>query len=162
MRHPDWRLAVMGVVLAIGATALGAVTMRRLPSRPPADPTEEPERAVEEQTQDSTIAPWVASAPFRRSRRPASVRYSAGGAQTASGATPQAPSPPKPALKLRGLVVGAVSAGVLEGVPGREGPVLVRAGDTLSGLRIRQVTSSGVTIAGLDTTWHLRPGEERR
>ena len=45
---------------------------------------------------------------------------------------------------------------LLEGVPGREGTaVVVRRGDVLGDLRIRDVTGTTVTVVGPDTTWRL-------
>ncbi|MBX6330548.1 MAG: hypothetical protein IRY91_01740, partial [Gemmatimonadaceae bacterium] len=68
---------------------------------------------------------------------------------------PPPPAPPKPALALAGLVGGPPWAALLDGVPGRDGTVLVHVGDTLGPLRVRSVSAAGVTISGMDTTWHL-------
>jgi hypothetical protein len=89
------------------------------------------------------------AAPFRPDGRPSRVAY-----DPARTATPDY-APPKPALTVSGLVDGAVPLVVLEGVPGRDGPVLLGVGDTLAGLKIRRIKGGSVTITGMDTTWVL-------
>lgn len=91
--------------------------------------------------------------PFRLARRPA--------ADMTLGLSPPTttydpPPPPKPALVLRGIV-GARDGwrALLGGVPGREGSVVVRSGDTLSALRVRYVGRDTVLVGGMDTTWTL-------
>jgi hypothetical protein len=63
--------------------------------------------------------------------------------------------PPKAQLILRGLLGGPPWEAVLEGVPGREGSVLVRAGQVINGLTIRAVSANVVVVQGMDTTWTL-------
>lgn len=92
----------------------------------------------------------VARDPFRLERRPSAVAY----APSLEGAPPP-PRPPRPALAITGIVGGPPWEAFLDGVPGRQGSVLVRLGDTLSGLRIRSVTRDSVRITGMDTTWVL-------
>jgi hypothetical protein len=46
---------------------------------------------------------------------------------------------------------------VLEGVPGREGAVILAAGDTAGGLQVRRLEPGRAVIAGYDTTWVLTP-----
>ena len=89
--------------------------------------------------------------PFRLERRPSAVPYS----PALESATPPPPRPPRPALAIAGIVGGPPWEALLDGVPGRQGSVLVRHGDTLGGLRIRSVTKDSVRIAGMDTTWAL-------
>jgi hypothetical protein len=102
---------------------------------------------------------WPSRAPFRRDRRVTSVSYTTTPSPDAVGTQP--PAPPKPQLLLRGLVVGRDPSVILEGVPGTDGPRVMRLGDTLGGLRVRGLTGSRVVVAGFDTTWQLtftRPG----
>lgn len=87
---------------------------------------------------------------FRSARRPSPVAYR----PELEGAPPP-PRPPRPALQVTGMVGGPPWEAVLEGVPNRDGSVLVHSGDTLSGLRIRAVHRDTVIIEGLDTTWRL-------
>jgi hypothetical protein len=59
---------------------------------------------------------------------------------------------------LRGLVGGPPWNAILDGVPGHDGGFVVRAGDSVAGLKIRSVRRDGATIRGMDTTWILRLG----
>ncbi|HTA74327.1 MAG TPA: hypothetical protein VK733_08655 [Gemmatimonadaceae bacterium] len=85
--------------------------------------------------------------PFRLDRRPASVAYR----PDLEGVSPP-PKPARPQLALAGLVGGAA---LLDGVPGRPATVIVHAGDTLGGLRIRRIGRDTVIVSGADTTWRL-------
>ena len=70
----------------------------------------------------------------------------------------RSPAPPKPRLVLRGLVGGPPWNAIIEGVPGHDGSYVVRAGDSVAGLKIRSVKRDGATIRGMDTTWTLKLG----
>jgi hypothetical protein len=97
----------------------------------------------------------VAHDPFRLERRPASVAY---GPETenAANAPPPPPRPPRPALAVGGIVGGPGHwAALLEGVPGRDGGVLVRRGDRLGDLLVRAVGRDTVVVSAPDTTWRL-------
>jgi len=95
--------------------------------------------------------------PFRLDRHPSPVAFSArpdavGG--MAMMPPPPPAVPPRPQLSVSGIV-GPPWAALLEGVPGRDGPVMVRTGDQVDALRIRRVDRDGVTVVGMDTTWRL-------
>jgi hypothetical protein len=62
-------------------------------------------------------------------------------------------------LALVGLVAGIEASAVIEGLPGIEGARVVRVGDVVAGLRVKQIVSDRVTIVGMDTTWILRVRE---
>jgi hypothetical protein len=85
---------------------------------------------------------------FRRDRHAAE-------APLAAVVPPIVSSPPKPRLVLRGLVGGPPWDAVLDGIPGRNGPVLVRVGDTLAGLVVRRMRHDTLVVHGADTTWKL-------
>lgn len=106
---------------------------------------------------DSLARAAVARDMFRPARRPA-VRYNAQQV-AAPGDANQAP---KPALTLVGLVGGGEATAVIEGLPGVEGVRVVRAGDVVAGLLIKQIGNDRVTIVGMDTTWTLRVREPWR
>ena len=93
----------------------------------------------------------VAHDPFRPERRPASVAF-----LVADPGSTAPPAPPRPVLVLTGIVWGPVPQAVLEGIPGTEGPRVVRSGDVLGELRIRRITTEVVTVTGMDTTWVLK------
>ncbi|MGQ0646691.1 MAG: hypothetical protein ACT4P7_03910 [Gemmatimonadaceae bacterium] len=88
--------------------------------------------------------------PFRASRRRSAVELLSGVEQV-SGPPPVS----RPVLRLVGIVGGPLWSALLEGIPGREGTVLVAAGDTLAGLRVRSVSASTAIVIGFDTTWTL-------
>jgi hypothetical protein len=102
---------------------------------------------------DSAAKAIARSDPFRLERRPSSVAY--GSEQEGVPVAPAPPKPPKPSLALAGIVGGPPWAALIDGVPGRSGSVVVHAGDTLAGLRVRSLGPNGITITGLDTTWKL-------
>lgn len=90
--------------------------------------------------------------PFRLDQHPSSVAY-----DPALEGMPQPDMvrPPRPTLVLRGIIGGPPWSAIVEGVPGRSGSVLLRRGDTLSGLTIRAVGRDTVILKGSDTTWRL-------
>jgi len=99
----------------------------------------------------------IASDPFRLDREPNPLRYDPDNPHVMqSGAA--APPPQRPTLLLRAIVGGPPWEALLEGIPGRSGPSLVRPGDTLGDLVIRSVFRDTVVVAGLDTTWRLGIG----
>lgn len=99
---------------------------------------------------DRAAAATVEADPFRASRRPSAVAFVPQGE-----AAPAPPRPPRPSLAMTGSVGGPPWSAILEGVPGREGSVMVSAGDTIGGLRIRSVRRDSVVVQGADTTWRL-------
>jgi hypothetical protein len=92
--------------------------------------------------------------PFRADRKQAPLPFSHL-AEGMSASPPPPPAPPKPPLFLRGTVGGPKWEALLEGVPGREGSVLVLQGDTIAGLRVRRTSRDTVVVTGMDTTWTL-------
>jgi hypothetical protein len=68
------------------------------------------------------------------------------------------PVAPKPRLVLRGVLGGPPWEAVLEGIPGREGSVVVRTGEVIGGLTIRAIRNNAVFVQGMDTTWTLTMG----
>jgi hypothetical protein len=55
-----------------------------------------------------------------------------------------------------GIVWGREPAAVIEGLPGVEGPRVVRRGDNVGALRVRDIVQDRVIVVGLDTTWTLK------
>lgn len=142
----------LGLATATGVVALGGALLRTpvgmVPARAPAQST----------ANHSAIPPdslalrsWVAQAPFRRDRRLSNVEYDVRRALAA--ALP--PAAPRPQLLLRGLVGGVEPAAIVEGLPGVEGPRVVRAGERVGELMVRRIANSRVVISGMDTTWAL-------
>lgn len=94
--------------------------------------------------------------PFRLDRRPADVRFG-----TEPFRLVESPRLPRPPLRLTGILGGPPWRAILEGIPGRDGSLLVRAGDSTGPLRVQSVGRDSMVISGLDTTWILRVPEDR-
>lgn len=96
--------------------------------------------------------------PFRLDRVPAPIGFNRPDMPgTTFGEPPPyaPPPPPRPQLAVTGIA-GPPWQALLEGVPGHEGrSVVVRRGDVLGELRIRDVTGTTVTVTSPDTTWRL-------
>jgi hypothetical protein len=71
---------------------------------------------------------------------------------------PSSPPQRRPRLVLRGVLGGPPWDAVIEGIPGREGAVVMRAGQTLAGVTVRAVHRDTVLARGFDTTWTLTLG----
>jgi hypothetical protein len=146
-----------GLALCAGGLSAAAwrdVVPRRAPHPRPALPASPPVPAASPgDSLRAAAAAIVAADPFRLDRRPAAIPYRA-----ELGTVPDQPppsKPPKPALAVAGIIGGPPWAALLEGVPGRDGTVLVHAGAVVEGLRVRSVTADHVIITGIDTTWSL-------
>jgi len=89
---------------------------------------------------------------FRAERRPLGVAYDPTHAPGGGAAQVTAP---RPTLVLTGLVWGPTPVAVVEGLPGVNGPRVLRRGDAVAGLRVIRITPNAIAIAGVDTTWTL-------
>lgn len=101
---------------------------------------------------DSPAGLAIARDPFRIPRRPSPVAY-----DPLRAGEPPAPLPPRPLLALVGIVWdgGKNPTGLLEGLPGVEGPRVVRAGEAIGGLQVKRIERERVLVVGLDTVWVL-------
>ncbi len=108
---------------------------------------------------DLLVAKLVSHDPFRFRRRPSPVQYDP--VRLAQAATPPSPKPP---LVLVGIVWDRRSdaTALVEGIPGVEGPRLLRLGETVGGLRVKAIKPDRLVITGLDTTWTLTVREPWR
>lgn len=141
--------AVAVIVTALGVRAARATPAT--PARPILTAAAEP-RHLDADSIAQAVAYVVANDPFRLSRHPATVAYS----PALEGLAPPAPvRPPRPNLVLRGIVGGPPWSAILDGLPGRDGNVMVRRGDSLGTLVVRAVGRDTVIIKGADTTWRL-------
>jgi len=61
----------------------------------------------------------------------------------------------KPHLVLKGVLGGPPWDAVVEGVPGREGAVVIRVGESVSGITVRAIRRDTAYVRGFDTTWAL-------
>ena len=155
-RHIRNALWFATVVVTI-AGALGWTFNSREPdAHRRALPSGAPEvRRVSLDSMQSKAAYIATHDPFRPDHHPATVAYRPGLEDDGAAAAPTPPKPAKPRLALAGIVGGPPWTALLDSVPGREGSVLVRRGDTLSGLRVRSVGRDTVVVEGADTVWKL-------
>lgn len=103
----------------------------------------------------AAVAETVENDPFRLERRPAAVPY---GPEPLIGGVPLptgVPSPSRPELAISGIIGGSPREALIEGIPGRQGSVLVRQGDVVGDFRIQAIEHDTVHIEGADTTWKL-------
>lgn len=150
MRLPDLT-PVVGVLALSGLSMCILVVTASHDATPPAPPV------AREGTADARAVPelakgWAAKGPFRSTRRPAGVRFSAA---PMTEPPPPGVAGPRPQLVLRGLVDGRVRVAIVEGFPGTEGARAVRVGDTVGAFRVTRVDHGHVRIAAADTSWRL-------
>ncbi len=99
---------------------------------------------------DSVTARVIAHDPFRLDRKPTNVAYTT----TPVGiVAPIVAAAPAIHIVLQGTIGGPPWHAIISGVPGREGTIVVSAGDTLGGVAIRRVSRDGVTVRVKDSTW---------
>jgi hypothetical protein len=159
-RHAEaalWLLAA--VLLAVGASRWRGAALAESPAAATAVGTVPPEPVRVPAERLSAAARTVAGGnPFRLDRAPAPVGFAQpeDGGMMGGGMPPpyQPPPPPRPPLAVSGIA-GPPWRAVLEGVPGRDGGVVVQRGDVLDDLRIREVTATTVVVAAPDTVWRL-------
>ena len=146
-------LALWSTAIALGAVAtLGARTPRDSGSATPsAAHRRATPGAASSADVDRAATSLIETDPFRPARRPSPIAYR----PELEGAPPPPPRVPRPALGISGIIGGPPWSAVLEGVPGRDAGAVVRAGDTLGGLKVRAVKRDTVVITGMDTTWRL-------
>lgn len=97
--------------------------------------------------------------PFRLDRRPAAVPFGATSQDEDGIEYHPEPEEEQSAPVLRGILGGPPWEALLEGVGGREGSVLVRAGDVIGTLRVRSVGRDTVVVQDAETTWRLTLGD---
>jgi hypothetical protein len=154
------RMEALLWILALAVALLGAQRWRRaepagtaapdlLAASPPAP------RRVPAARLEAAAAAVTGGNPFRLDRIPAPVGFNQPGGMMPGIPDYTPPPPPRPQLAVTGIV-GPPWQAVLEGVPGREGAgVVVRRGDVLGELRVRDVTATTVVVSAPDTTWRL-------
>jgi len=97
----------------------------------------------------------VARDLFRATRRAPEVVYD----PTRLAQLAAAPTVPKPVLTLVGLVAGADPTAVVIGLPGVEGPRVMRVGDQVARITLKAIARQEARLEGMDTTWVLRVRE---
>jgi hypothetical protein len=147
-------------VAAIAAATGGTVSLRVSTARalaasrpgvlpavaaaPPRPSTDSMESAVETIADHNLFRPERASAE-EPAQGPAPVQM---------GMPMPAPST-KPRLVLRGVIGGPALEAIIEGIPGHDGAVVLRAGQSVGGITLRSVRKDTAYARGFDTTWAL-------
>ena len=144
----------------VGALLAGVGTGVRVAARPivsvgfpdRVEPHERDPAPAPPFTKDSVPGAIVTHDPFRVARHPAAVPY-----DPLRVGQPPAPVLTKPMLGLVGIVWdgGADPTALVEGLPGVDGPRVVRGGEAIGALRVRRIARDRVVIVGLDTVWVL-------
>jgi len=140
---------VVGIGLGVRVTAWPLVSLNVPPitRAAPSSASVAPHLAT-----DSLAAVAVSRDAFRFARHPAPVAY-----DPLRLAEQLAPRPAKPVLQLAGIVWDKESpAALIEGIPGVEGPRVLRVGETVSGLSVKQIAPDRVVMVGMDTVWVLK------
>lgn len=146
-----WLLALGGGVIGIDASrrAVDGAPSRESPSATLPSPMRENDAG--------RIAAAVARVerrnPFRLNRAPA-VRSDPAGPPVQPVPAPVFAAP-RPPLALAGIVGGPPWEALVEGLPGREGAVLVRAGDRIEDFHVVSVGPDGLVVQHPDTSWSL-------
>lgn len=146
-----WLVTLLALAVGIvtlragGSVAMGASSTSVLPAavRPP-------DRAAPESL-EVAVGDIADRNLFRPERASAEEREEAPPIPTAGVVAPST----RPRLMLRGVLGGPPWDAVIEGIPGREGAVVVRAGQSISGITVRSVRRDTVHVRGFDTTWAL-------
>jgi hypothetical protein len=139
-------------VLALGGVVTAALEFRHPPEIGTGTPQSQPAAAGATRPPAADLAAVARrTTPFRMDRRPPDVRFGVAPPVTA----PAPPPAPKPTLALSGILWGREPMAIVEGVPGREGPVVIRPGDRVGPLEVVRIEADRVRIRGLDTAWTL-------
>lgn len=153
-RLVDWGLWLTAAAcVGVGALEWWNVHAGSSIDAPPALATTAPAARLSPDSLAAAAERVAKTDPFRMERTPARVAYTP--KLENAPAVPPIPAPPRPPLAVAGIIGGPPWAALLDGVPGRSGSVVVHAGDTLGGLRVRVVRAALVIVSGADTTWRL-------
>jgi len=141
-----WLFAASGVLALVGSAgaSLGSPLSDVEGGHPPAQASPIPAYQTE-----SLASITVARDLFRVDRRPAPA-YDPGRASARPSAAEA-----KPTLVLSGIVWGDPALAIIEGIPGRDGPQVLRTGDVVASLTVRRIEPHRVVVVGRDTTWTL-------
>jgi hypothetical protein len=153
VRNSLWALSVAALLTApMGWRAASAEPETRIP---PLSSSASELRRASADSLAKMAANIAAHDPFRLDHHPASVAYRPELDGVVAVAPPPPPKPPKPHLAVAGILGGPPWTALLDSVPGRDGSVLVKRGDTLGSLKIGSVGRDTVVVQGADTLWKL-------
>lgn len=140
------------LLMASGAAAM-VLGRWRPPNTPPAAGAEGA-LVLSEPSHDSVnaaAAAVIANDPFRLERKPASLRFGESPPQP----PPQTLTAPAPVRLTLSGTIGPPWQAIVEGIPGRTGGTVVRAGEAYGSLRIVSVGRDTIVVQGADSTWTI-------
>lgn len=146
-----WTVAVAATVVA--ARSWYVISRSAQAQAPAIWPVPEAARPISADSLAVLTSRIVDNDPFRIDRKPADVAYGVTADSIANRALAAAAAP-RPSLVLVGIV-GPPWRALVDGIPGHDGSMVLGAGQSVAGLRVRDVTATAATISGTDTTWHL-------
>jgi len=152
LRSPLLVVGLLGVTASVRIAA-GPIARVQLPRAAAHDSSAQVSSSGTRIAAES-VATIVSRDPFRIGRRPVLPAY-----DPLRLAEQLAPPQPRPVLTLVGVMNGAEPSAVVEGIPGVEGARVLRVGDVVAGLKVKQIVNGRVVIAGMDTTWVLEVRE---
>jgi hypothetical protein len=142
-----WILVASGIAALVTGLSLRVVRSQAVAIRRPAGV---PDAGIPGYPAESLARVVVTKDLFRADRRPAGVPY-----DPSRGGVPLPDGPPKPQLVLTGVVWGDQPEAVVEGLPATMGPRVVRVGDVVAGVTIKEIERDRLVATGFDTTWTL-------
>lgn len=146
---PELRLAGLGLLALAGGAAMVTAIRAPLAGGPAASGPIAPAVPLPTHQFDTAHASsWPALAPFRRSRRIARAPDRA--------AIAAAPPLPRPALVLRGIVLGRAPRALVEGLPGVEGARALQVGDQVGDASVAAISDSSIRLVARDTSWQVK------
>lgn len=148
-----WASASAALVTAFAFIGAGGVRGKTPLPITPAAPRVTLPPFVDADTLEAAVGVIAAENLFRAERSSADTERAA--------ATPVPGQPMvagKPKLILRGVLGGPPWDALIDGVPGHDGALVVRVGQTVAGFTVRAVRRDTVFIRGFDTTWALTLG----
>lgn len=144
---------------AIGIAGLSAGVLVSIPAPARGDPSPVPPSlpatpawAPSTDSLENAVSVIEAGNLFRSDR--VSATESEPEARAPSGQPPVPPNA-RPQLSLRGLVGGPPWDAIIDGIPGRDGPVVLRSGQPTAGFTLHRVRHDTAIIHSPDTIWKL-------
>ena len=149
MIRDPYRLVRCGLVALWPVLTLTAIRAATLPRVSIALPVGNPSASLPSSWVRPSSETLLRVNPFRLDRR-----FESEPGRTLAIADSSRPAAPI-APRLTGVVWAAVPLAVVEGLPGAEGPVVVREGDRVLGVTVGRVARGGVTLVAGAVTWRL-------
>lgn len=155
MTTGSYRRAGLWSLLGLGALAVAAAAVAPLVPGAAGPETRGLPAAggpLEPYHADSLKQVVIAHDLFRLDRKPAPLAFDP---ERGLVPPPGPVGPPKPILRLVGLVEGARPQALIEGLPGVESGRALTRDESVAGLRVAEISRGYVRVVGMDTVWVL-------